>query len=139
MRVFKYKSKQQILIKTSDYLINWKKAPSKGQQILQDFLYPYWKYSLILQEMRVPGALWRFDIVNCNKRLIVEYSPVTHHNNYNPFFHKSRLGYLKSLKSDIFKSEWAAENNFKVIEITEDDLDKLSPSYIEEKFGISIL
>ena len=89
--------------------------------------------------MRVPGTLWRFDLVNCNKKLIIEYSPITHHNNYNPFFHKSRAGYLKSLKSDMFKNQWALDNGFKVIEIVEDDLDKLSLAYFIDKFGISLI
>lgn len=140
MRVKKYKSDKEVLIKISKYKINWSKAPSKGQQILQDFLYPLWRNCLVLAEMRVPGTLWRFDIVNCNKKIIIEYSPLTHHNNYNPWFHKSRAGYLKSLKSDINKLEWAEQQNgFKVIEIVEEDLPLLSIKYIENKFGINII
>ena len=61
------------------------------------------------------------------------------HNEYNPFFHKSRSGYLRSLEADRKKFEWAEENNFKMIEITEKDLEHLSSDYIEKKFGIDIV
>lgn len=139
MKVKKYKSDKLVSIKINKYKIDWNKAPSKGQQILQDFLFPYWKNYLILKEMYLPGTKWRFDLVNCSKKIIIEYSPLSHHNNYNPFFHKSRAGYLRSLKSDSNKLEWAADNGFKVIEITEEDLPHLSANYIETKFGISII
>lgn len=140
MRVFKYNSNKLVTININKYKIDWNSAPSKGQQTLQDFLYPYLKNHIVLAEMRVPGTLWRFDLVDCNTKVIYEYSPLTHHNNYNPFFHKSRAGFLKSLKSDMLKYEWATQkNNFKVIEITEDDLPLLSLKYIQDKFNISII
>ena len=135
MKVKKYKSNKEISININKYKINWQKSQSKGQQILQDFLYPYWKDSLILQEMRVPGTLWRFDLVNCNKKLIIEYSPV-HHREYTPFFHKHRLGYLKVIQSDIKKEQWAETNNFKLIEVQEEDLDLLSYQFFIDKFDI---
>lgn len=139
MKVKKYKSNKEILIKVSKYLIDWKKAPSKGQQILQDFLYKYIKNHIVLAEFRIPGSLMRFDIVDCTTRNIYEFSPISHHNNYNPFFHKSRAGYLRSLKSDTNKLEWAEQNNFQVAEITDDDLPLLSIKYIQDKFNINIL
>lgn len=138
MKVKKYKSNKLVSISLKKYAIDWEKAPSKGQRVLQDFLYQFWHNQLILGEMRIPGTLWRFDIVNCNKRIIFEFSPI-HHFAFNKFFHKNRAGYLKSLKSDVLKQKWAEENDFKVIEITDEDLPKLSLKYIEEKFGVSIL
>lgn len=138
MKVRKYKSQKEVTISIKRYTIEWESAPSKGQQVLQNFLYPYWKNQIILAEMYVPGTKWRFDIVNCNKKIILEYSP-SHHNSFNPFFHKNRAGYLKSLKSDIYKRDWAAINGFKVIDIDESDLDNLSINYFVDKFGISIV
>jgi hypothetical protein len=139
VKVKKYKSDKIISIDIKKYKIDWNSAPSKGQQILQDFLFPYWKTRLILREMRVPGTLWRFDLVDVNSRTIVEYSPISHHGNYNPFFHKTRAGYLKSIKSDIYKLEWAEQNGFKVIEIQECDLPFLSLDYIYNKFGVNLI
>ena len=139
MKVWDKFFNKEITIKISKYRIEWDKAPSKEQQILQDFLYKYWKNHIILSEMRVPRCLWRFDLVNCNKRIIIEYSPESHHNNFNKFFHKNRAGYLRSLKSDLYKYEWAEKNGFKIIEIVKKDLDKLSVEYIEEISGVNIL
>lgn len=138
MRVKKYKSDKLVSIPIKKYLINWAKAPSKGQQILQDFLYPYWKDCIVLKEMKIPGTKWRFDIVNCNRRIIVEFSPTSHHNKYNPFFHKSRAGYLRSLLADSKKREWAEENDFKVIDVCEEDLDYLSKSYFLNTFDVQL-
>jgi len=139
MKVRKYKSDKIISIDIKKYRIDWNSAPSKGQQILQNFLYPFWKSSLVLQELRVPGTLWRFDLVNCNSKIIFEYSPISHHGNYNPFFHKTKAGYLKSLKSDLLKLEWAEQNGFKVIEIQESDLPFLSLDYIYDTFGVNLV
>jgi hypothetical protein len=140
MKVFKYNSTRLCTIPINRYKINWEKAPSKGQLELQKFLYPYWKSYLVLKEMRVPGTLWRFDIVNCNKRLIIEYSPKSHHGSYNKFFHKNRAGYGKSLNADVSKYEWAVEQNgFKLIEITEEDLPNLSVQFFQNRFDINII
>ena len=140
MKVFKYKSTRLCTIPINRYKINWEKAPSKGQLELQKFLYPYWRNYLVLREMRVPGTLWRFDLVNCSKRVIIEYSPLSHHNNFNEFFHKTRAGYSRSLKADLSKYEWAVEQNgFKLAEITEEDLPNLSVNFFLEKFGINII
>lgn len=139
MKVKKYKSDRLVTINIQKYKIDWNSAPSKGQQVLQNFLYPYWRNSLILQEMYVPGTKWRFDLVNCNRKIIVEYSPKTHHGNFNKFFHRSRAGYLRSIKADLFKYDWAIENDFKVAEIVEKDLDNLSIKFFQDKFNISII
>jgi hypothetical protein len=139
MKVLKYKSHKLVTINIRKYAIDWTDAPSKGQKVLQDFLYPFWKNSIILSEMRIPGTLMRFDLVNCNKKLIIEYSPISHHDNFNKFFHKDRIGFLKSLKNDIEKRKWAQENGFQVLDIQESDLKDLSLSYIKRKFGIELI
>lgn len=139
MRVKKLNSSKFILINVGKYLIDWNKAPSKGQKKLQKFLYPYLKSHIVLAEMRVPGSLWRFDIVDCNTHIIYEYSPESHHNNYNEFFHHDRVGYSKSIISDFNKEEWANQNGFKVVHIIEDDLDKLSLDYFKSNFEVNIL
>jgi hypothetical protein len=139
VKVRKYNSNKLVTININKYKIDWNKAPSKGQKILQDFLYTFWKNNLVLQECRIPGALFRFDLLNCTKKIIIEYSPLSHHNNFNKFFHRSRSGYLKSLKSDINKRKWAESNGFKVIDIQESDLENLSILYIYDKFGISLI
>lgn len=139
IKVKRYNSNKLVSINPNKYRIDWNNAPSKGQQILQNFLYPYLKNHLVLKEVRIPGTLMRIDIVDCNTHICYEYSPLTHHNNYNEFFHKCRAGYLKSLTSDMNKARWINENGFKLVEIVEDDLNNLSLKYFREKFEIDII
>ena len=49
------------------------------------------------------------------------------------------MSYLNSIKRDYQKREWLEKNNFKIIELEEQDIKKLSPEFIENTFGISIL
>lgn len=136
MKVTKFNSKTDIKVNwnLSQYKYNPKKKVSVGQRKLQDFLLTYINPIFLYQECRIPGSKKRFDLLISNKMLIFEYSPESHHGQYNKFFHGSKLGYLKTIKSDISKIEWANKNNFKVIEITDDDLDHLSYNYLIEKF-----
>ncbi len=138
MIVTRWKGGKKVVIPINKYLINWDKSPSQGQQILQNFLVTFWRNDIVIAEMRIPGCLKRFDIVNCNKKIIVEYSPLTHHNTYNKFFHRSRAGYLKSIKSDAEKAEWAERNGFKLVEIVEKDLPLLSRDYFYKQFGVQL-
>ncbi len=130
--------KSLIKIQTNKYLFDPNKKVSKGQRQVQDFLLPFWKGDVILQELRIPGCLKRLDIVNLSQLIIVEYSPESHHAEYNKFFHGSRLGFLKTIKADYQKEEWAKNNGFKWVEITETDLDNLSKKFFLNKFGLEL-
>lgn len=134
----KFKSTKTKNVNISHYLINWSIAPSKEQQRLQDFLYPYWKNHIVLAEFLLPGSLLRFDIINISQHIIVEHSPNSTHGEFNKFFHVTRSGYLKRIKNDMAKIEWAENQNppFRVIETTEEDLDLLSRKYFLEKFNV---
>lgn len=141
MKVWDIYFRKEILIRTKKYLIDWNKSPSKEQQVIQDFLYPYWKSKIVLSELRIPSSLLRIDIVCCNSRICIEYSPNSHHGNFNKFFHKNRTNYGHSIARDSKKYEWITDprNNLKFIELNETDLPHLSIKYLEEKFGINII
>lgn len=130
-----------VSIRVNKYKIDWNSAPSKEQKIIQDFLFPYWKNKIVLKEMRIPSSLLRVDLVCCNSRICIEYSPTTHHGKFNKFFHKSRSGYGASLERDKEKYDWINDprNNLKYIELNENDLPYLSAEYIEKNFGINII
>ena len=138
MIVTKWKSSKEVVIPINKYRIKWNKAPSKGQQKLQDFLVHFWEYDIVLAEMRIPGSKKRCDIVNCNKKVIIEYSPLSHHNNFNPFFHGNRSNFLKSIKSDYDKMMWAESNGFLFVEVTEADLDNLNKEYFSKTFNLNL-
>ncbi len=142
MKVWDINFRHEVLIKINKYKINWLKAPSKEQKIIQDFLYPFWCHKIVLQEFRIPSSLLRIDLICCNSRTCIEYSPKSHHGTYNKFFHGgSRNNYLSSLKRDCKKYEWITDprNSLKFIELNETDLPFLSPKYILDKFGINII
>ena len=72
------------------------------------------------------------------KRIAVEVQG-PQHESFNKFFHgNSRANYLKSIKRDYHKVVWLENNNFKILEIFEEDLPSLSPKYIEKKFSVNI-
>lgn len=136
----KFKSGKPVNINIRKYVIDWDSAPSKEQLRLQYFLFPFWKNQVVLSEFLLPGSKFRFDIVNISKHIIIEHSPNSTHNEYNQFFHGSRSGFIKRIKSDMDKIEWAKSQNpsFKVIETTAEDLDYLSPKFFLEKFGVNL-
>ena len=72
------------------------------------------------------------------KRIAVE-AQGAQHEEFNKFFHNnSRANYLRSITRDHDKRVWLENNDFKVLEVFEDDLPSLSKKYILDKFEISI-
>lgn len=134
----KLRGGKEVNVNIAQYKINWDSSPSKEQQILQDFLFKYWKHKIILAEFEIPGSKFRFDIVNISDRIIVEYSPESTHFKYNKFFHRDEYGYYKKISFDMDKIKWAWQQNppFKVVEIMKEDLDNLSYAFFEKNFNI---
>lgn len=141
MKIWNIYFTKEILIKINKYKINWLKSPSKEQQILQDFLYPYWRAKIVLKEVYIPSSKMRLDIVCATNRIVIEYSPKSHHGTFNKFFHKNRQNYGRSIVRDSKKVDWILDprNNLKYLELNEDDLPLLSVRYLEETYGINIL
>jgi hypothetical protein len=122
------------------YSINWqKKSRSKLQFKFKEFFYPYWKNHIVYEEFPVYGSMLKIDLLNATKKIAVEIQG-SQHESFNKFFHdNSRLKYLDSIKRDVKKEKWIELNEFKFLELYEDDLKNLSPQYIEEKCGILII
>lgn len=127
---------QRITIK--NYLIDWDKpSVSKPQTTVKNFLYDYWKNCIVLEECRIPGSLLRLDFLNINKKIIIEVSPKNVHDQFNLFFHKTRIGYLNSLKRDFKKIEWAEAAGYTLLEIYEEDIKKnLNYEWFVQKFAV---
>ena len=121
-------------------IIKWQdKSRSKLQFDFKQFFYPYWKNQIVYEEFPVYGTLLKVDFLNATKKIAVEIQG-NQHESFNKFFHdNSRLKYLQSIKRDVQKSKWLEMNNFKFLELYENDLKILSPQYIEEKCGILII
>lgn len=125
-------------VSVKKYQIDWDRVVSKPQKKVKDFLFRYWKNKVILEEFRMPGTRMRFDIVNLTDRVIIEVSPRKVHGEFNPFFHKTKQGYAKSIQRDMSKIEWAEQNNFIVVEVFDEDINVLSREWFREKYGVEL-
>lgn len=121
----------------SKYLVDWEsKSRSKIQKAVKDFLSEYWRGCVVYEEFPVYGTRLKVDILNASRMQAVEVHG-DQHIKFNKFFHSnSREKYLDSISRDMQKYEWLEQNNFKVIEIYQNDICKLSKEWFEDKFGI---
>jgi hypothetical protein len=60
------------------------------------------------------------------------------HESFSKFFHKTRIGFIKSIKRDFQKIKWLESNNINLIEIYDYETLDLSKNKIEKKFNISL-
>jgi len=134
---WKLKSGKEVNFNPIQYkLIDWNKAPSAPQLKVQKFFYPYWKNDVVLSEMRLPKSLWRYDLVNLSRKIVVETSPDAVHLEYNEFMHGSRAGYSKKIKADYEKMQLAELNGFKFIELNDEHLINLTKTMFKEIFDL---
>jgi len=122
------------------YLIKWGgKSRSLLQRSVKNFLRTYWENQVVYEEFPVYGTRMKVDFINATKKIAVEVNG-PQHNSFNKFFHNnSRMNYLESIKRDCKKRKWLEKNNFKILEIEEKDIKKLSPEFIENTFDICII
>lgn len=120
------------------FLIDWDK-PSRSQLqfAVKQFLRKYWETQICYEEFPVYGTRLKVDIINVTKLIAVEIDG-EQHNEFNKFFHVTRLNYLNSIKRDFQKQEWLEKNNFRVINIVTKDIPLLCREFFQQKFNISI-
>lgn len=131
-------SDKTINVDINKYRIDWDRVVSKPQKAVKDFLYPYWKGKMILEEFKMPGSRLRFDIVNMTDHIIVEVSPKSVHGQFNKFFHGNRMGYANSIKRDMSKVDWAEANGFVLVQVFDEDIDVLSREWFREKYEVEL-
>jgi hypothetical protein len=120
------------------YRINWEKdSKSKFQFNIKQFFKNYWQYDNCVEEFPVLGTKLNCDIINFDKLFAVE-ADGNFHNTFSKFHHKTRIGFLDSLKRDQKKDKWLQSNGFFVIRINENDIKNLSLSWVEDTFKIDI-
>ena len=117
------------------YRINWnKKCKSKIQFKIKKMLEPYWKNNIVYEEFPVYGTKMKVDILNATKKVAVEVQG-RQHTEFNKFFHNnSRAEYLQSIKRDHEKALWLQKNDFKLIEITEEEINTHSEEFLLKYF-----
>jgi hypothetical protein len=128
---------QFVNVQIADYLIDWDRKVSGPQMKVKKFLYPYWKSHVVTEELVIPGSRLRCDLLNWTRRIAIEVSPKGSHS-WNPFFHKTRVGFGSAMGRDLDKAKWLEENGLKLVEVLDDDLDTLSVSWFQSKYGITL-
>ena len=122
-----------------DYRIDWDKKVSGPQKLTKDFLFPFWKNHVCLEEFRIPKTKLRIDLMNITRRIAVEVSPEATHRKFNAHFHRgNRMNYVAVLQRDQDKKKWIEENGFLFVELCDDDLDNLTVELFEEKFKVNL-
>lgn len=122
------------------YLIDWNHEVSKPQKRVKDFLRKYWVSHVITEEFPIPGCgkrPLRVDLINWTRKIAIEVSPKSSHG-FNQFFHKDKVRFSAAVRRDLSKQKWCEENGFKYVELTEDDIEVLSPKWFEEVYGITL-
>ena len=121
------------------YKVDWDKpCRSKIQFNVKSFFKDYWSGHICYEEFPVFGSRLKVDLINFTRKIAVEVQG-EQHNEFNKFFHNnSRDKYLESIQRDIKKIQWLEMNEFKVLEVTKEDLPELSRKYIFDTFGVDI-
>lgn len=138
MRFTKLKGRNLVNVNISKYVIDWDRAVSKPQKTVKDFFFTYWRNHIVLEEFRIPGCLFRIDLLDASTKTIVEISPDKVHLEFNKFMHGSRNGFLKKIKADCAKQEWGERNGFNYIELYDADIKNISVVYLKEKFNLDL-
>ena len=120
----------------SKYSIDWDgKSRSKIQFQTKQFLKPFWKNHVVMEECPVTGTLLKVDILNATLRIAVEING-QQHSGYHYFHNGQPLNYLKGIKNDTKKLQWLELNGYQLIEINYDEVPILSREFFKEKFGL---
>jgi len=123
----------------SKYRVDWNsKSKSNLQFEIKQFLRQYWINHIVYEEFPVYGTRMKVDFINATRKIAVEVNGAQH-SSFNKFFHNnSRAKYLSSIRRDYEKYEWLMKNEFKFIELEQEDLKVLSPEFILQKFDVEI-
>ncbi len=126
MKLLNIKGKPQSK-NVSKYLIKWDKKSRSGIQFnVKKYLKTIWKNDSVYEEFPVFGSLLKVDFLNSTKKIAIEVNG-PQHSSYNPFFHNNSISnFLKSIKRDCSKSEWLKLNGYKLIEIDENNINKIN-------------
>jgi hypothetical protein len=120
------------------YAIKWEaKSRSKPQYVIKRFLKPYWEIDCVCEEFRIPGTRLQCDIINFTKKICIEIDG-DQHEAFNKHFHRTKGGWIRSLKRDNQKNKWAELNGLKMCRVYTSELEKISEKFFLETFDISL-
>lgn len=123
----------------SKCVIKWDSpSRSKIQFRVKQFFKPFWNSHVVYEEFPVYGTRMKVDLINATLKVAIEVNG-RQHSEFNKFFHSnSRSKYLESIKRDIKKAEWLEDNNFKLVEVEEHEVNEMSKEFFKEKFNLAL-
>jgi len=124
-------------INITPYLIDWSRKVSAPQFKVKSFLKKYWGAKVVLEEFTIPGTRMRVDLMNVTNKVAVEVSPKSSHS-FNQFFHKNRANFQGAMKREVDKVKWLEANGYVLVEVFDEDFDKLSVEWFKEKYDIDL-
>jgi hypothetical protein len=130
-------SRHPVSVNITNYLVDWDRVVSRPQKAVKDFLRPYWKAHVVLEEFRIPKKLWRVDLMSLTSRIAIEVSPSGSHS-FNRFFHKNRARFGAAMQRELDKAAWLDANGFTLVEIYDEDIPILSREWFRENYGVEI-
>lgn len=139
MRLKKLNSNVERDFPVRKYLVDWDKScRSKFQFDVKQWFKKYWHGQVCLEEFRIPGSRLMVDLVNLNKRALVEINGVQH-DEFNKHFHRdNRENFRKQMERDLLKRKWANANNFTLIEILPEDL-PLTLAFFRDRYEFEVI
>ncbi len=101
MKLKRLNSNKEADISIAKYRIKWdEKCRSIFQYDVKQWFRKYWQFHVCLEEFRIPGTLLKVDLVNLNKRILVEINGLQH-DEFNKHFHRgSRANFLGQIQRD---------------------------------------
>lgn len=101
----------------SKYANNQKNDVSAGHEKARELLKEIFPFDKALEEVPLPGTgrqpLYT-DFFIPNRMLVIEVHGEQHFK-FIPFFHKNRMGFIKSQARDRQKAEWCKINDIKIV------------------------
>ncbi len=131
---------RKVRVNLAPYSVQWD-APSlsKPQFLLKQFLKQYWVTDHVVEEMLIPGTKLRADFINFSRNILLEMSGKQHFI-FNKHYHNNdRLKFLKGIKNDEKKKNWASMNALKFVEIKDSEIKLLNPIFFRERFDIALI
>lgn len=100
--------------------LNDTRPRSKGHLNARGLLRKLFPLDVIAEEVPVPGEHLFLDFFLPGRKMVVEVQG-EQHDSYTPFFHKTTVKFYQSKGRDRRKAEWCEYNNFKLIELPDNE------------------
>jgi hypothetical protein len=96
---------------------------SEGHNRARSLLKTLFPTQKILEEVPLAGTNLKADFYLPLQNIMIEVQGEQHFN-YNPFFHGSKMGFIKGQQNDDLKKQWCKLNNVRLVELPQNESDE---------------